>query len=296
MAVQADARGLMLEKMAEFGLAGQVEMTRTGQMVIQIGEDGASQPQMPDRPVRPRGPGNLPELFTADGAVRANLPRLALEADVPCPEIRDPALMRANPVLATSCMVEELRTSGQFEYVEKDWIFDHQFIRRPSEPPVRIPVEPNDALWSLQWHFFNNGTGAGQSPGGAGFVDFWTDKGTTGSRDVVVAVIDTGLDILVTQANSAGTLETVGDITADINAIGAFDIEGYSGNAFVVEIDVVASPNRSRFWSLNLATGEGSFIGEVGGGQIVTALAVVPEPSSLALLSLAGLGLLRRRR
>ncbi|MEO0786379.1 MAG: hypothetical protein AAFY10_11830, partial [Pseudomonadota bacterium] len=177
--LQTDARGVMLEKMSQFGLAGQVELNRTGQMVIQIGDEGADPTQL--RPDRPRP---LEQLFSEQGARLPNLPRMALNADFACPENPDPAFMRANPVLATDCLVKELRGTGQFEYVEKDFIFEHQFIRRPrNEPPVRIEIEPNDPLWSLQWHFFNNGESEGESPGGAGFVDFWTDQDTTGSRD-----------------------------------------------------------------------------------------------------------------
>lgn len=188
--VQTDARTLMLDQMSAYGLSGQVELGRDGQMVIQIGSDGADPTQMSTG-------SDSPQLFTPMGATRPDLPQIAVQSDdVRCPENPDPAVMRRNPVLATACLVDSLSESGQFEYVERDFIFDHQFVRRPrGEPPVRVAVEPNDALWSLQWHFFNNGTGAGESPGGAGFVDFWTDQGTTGSRDVVVAVIDTGLDL-----------------------------------------------------------------------------------------------------
>lgn len=188
--VQTDARSLMLDRMSRYGLSGQVEISRDGQMVIQIGSDGADPTQLDT------GSDN-PLLFTPMGASRPDLPQIAVESDeIVCPENPDPAQMRANPVLATACIVEELAATGEFEYVERDFIFDHQFVRRPrGEPPVRVAVQPNDALWSLQWHFFNNGIGEGESPGGSGFVDFWTDQGTTGSRDVVVAVIDTGLDM-----------------------------------------------------------------------------------------------------
>ncbi|MEL6311561.1 MAG: S8 family serine peptidase, partial [Pseudomonadota bacterium] len=56
-------------------------------------------------------------------------------------------------------------------------------------------LKPNDPLWTLQWHFQNNGSDPGTTPGGAGFLDFWTRQGTQGSADVVVAVVDTGLDL-----------------------------------------------------------------------------------------------------
>jgi len=89
-------------------------------------------------------------------------------------------------------MVEILKASGNFEYVEKDFIFDHQFAKSPKGSDSLL-VTPDDTLWELQWHFQNNGTEEGQSAGGAGFVDFWTRQAQTGSAEVTVAVIDTGL-------------------------------------------------------------------------------------------------------
>ena len=100
--------------------------------------------------------------------------------------------MQDNKVLATQCMIQLLRDSGEFEYVENDFIFEHQFARRP--PRSRdSKVIPDDTLWQLQWHFQNNGTEDGESAGGAGFVDFWTKQGLTDAPDVTVAVVDTGL-------------------------------------------------------------------------------------------------------
>ncbi|MGB0910501.1 MAG: S8 family peptidase [Nitrospirales bacterium] len=53
-----------------------------------------------------------------------------------------------------------------------------------------IVKEPNDVRYPDQWHYFNNGTGAGESPGGINLPKAWDV--TDGKHDVVVAVIDTG--------------------------------------------------------------------------------------------------------
>lgn len=116
--------------------------------------------------------------------------------------------------------------------------------------------------------------------------------------------IDVGLDILVTQANSAGTLGTVGALGADVTPSGGFDISGQSGIAYAAVEDTVLS--RSTFWTVNLTTGLAVGGSEVGGGNIITALAVapsidpnnnVPEPTTalLAGLALAAVGCVRRR-
>lgn len=179
--MRVNAETLMYQKMEKLGVSGRVEKTRTGQMVIQIGRDG---------------PG-LKQLADAESADDSALPEIANSKDVSCdnPDDIDPSVLRSNARLATECMVNELRASGEFEYVEKDFVFDHQFARKPPVAAGPLTVSPNDPLWSLQWHFQNAGTDTGESLGGAGFADFWSTQSVQGSRDVVVAVVDTGLEM-----------------------------------------------------------------------------------------------------
>jgi uncharacterized protein (TIGR03382 family) len=110
--------------------------------------------------------------------------------------------------------------------------------------------------------------------------------------------IDTNLNILVTQANSAGTLATVGPVGADLTEIGGFDISGLTGIAYATTQDVTLS--RSTFWTINLATGQGTMvgmIGAIGGGEVITAMTLaVPGPGALAVAAFGLVGLGRRRR
>ncbi len=201
--IQSDARSQMLEVMSEYGLAGQLESNRTGQIIIQIGNDGADptqfQPEreleLPQRPLKKlRDNAARPRLFTEAGATRRDLPNLALQSKIECPDNVSDAELSRNRVLATECVIRKLKESGKFEYVEKDFIFDHQFVRRPNTPRPTVAVTPNDPLWQLQWNFLDNGEGEANSPGGSGFQSFWRKYGT-GARSVVVAVVDTGLDL-----------------------------------------------------------------------------------------------------
>jgi len=107
--------------------------------------------------------------------------------------------------------------------------------------------------------------------------------------------VDTALDVLVTQANSAGTLETVGGLGVDINDTASFDISGFDNMAYMSV--QTADFSQSAFWTIDLSTGEASMIGQIGAGARITgiALAPVPAPGAIALLGLAGLTGTRRR-
>lgn len=187
---QLDANEVMIDTMTRYGMGGEVLLSRQGQMVIQLGSDGANPTQYRGR--------------------AASADYLAWSDEISCPENADLDAIRADMALATACMVQDLRESGQFEYVERDYIFQNQFARRPPEAPAGTPgvsrppttqtpqpasFLPNDPLWGLQWHFRDRGTEDGRSPAGAGFETFWTRHGLAGSEDVVVAVVDTGLQL-----------------------------------------------------------------------------------------------------
>jgi serine protease len=195
---QIDANSVMLDAMTKYGVGGEVALSRQGQMIIQIGPDGAN-----------------PTQFTGSSNPSEFLARS--EAAV-CPENPDAELIRQDLAVATACVVKDLRASGQFEYVEQDFIFQNQFARKPKDAPVGTPGEtktgstgstgstestgvqpvrsmPDDPLWALQWHFRDKGTADGRTAGGAGFESFWTRQGITGSDGIVVAVVDTGLQM-----------------------------------------------------------------------------------------------------
>jgi serine protease len=142
-----------------------------------------------------------------------------------CPRNITPAQIDADLTLATICTYQRLRDSGQFEFVEKnyvvevermEWVFPQKTpaptppAGQPGAPapkpgtapapgPGMTPEQvatgqlPNDPLLGLQWHYRAVGTAAGQSPGGAGFEAYWQNAKVVGSRDVRVAVIDTGI-------------------------------------------------------------------------------------------------------
>jgi serine protease len=75
-------------------------------------------------------------------------------------------------------LVRELSARPDVEYAQPNYI-------------LRISRNPNDPRYPEQWHYFSNGTAAGQSPGGTNLPTAWDSS--TGSSTIVAAVIDTGI-------------------------------------------------------------------------------------------------------
>jgi serine protease len=94
------------------------------------------------------------------------------------PNIRA-TMSRAQLQDRTLQLVREFAARPDVEYAQPNYI-------------LRISDKtPNDPRFPEQWHYFSNGSGAGQSPGGINLPKAW--EVSTGSPAVVAAVIDTGI-------------------------------------------------------------------------------------------------------
>jgi uncharacterized protein (TIGR03382 family) len=114
-------------------------------------------------------------------------------------------------------------------------------------------------------------------------------------------VVDAGRNILGETGSQAGgnasfnggIVTPVGDLGISLTDDTGFDIFGPTQSGFLSVFNVGAN---TAFFSVNLTTGAATLIGSVGDGLGVRDFTVIPTPGTAALLGLAGLASLRRRR
>ena len=87
---------------------------------------------------------------------------------------------------------------------------------------LQIARSPDDPLYALQWHYFDNGAGPDQSPGGVSLPATWDVN--LGDPSVVIAVIDTG--ILPVHPDIAPSTNLVSGYDMISNAFTANDGDG----------------------------------------------------------------------
>lgn len=93
------------------------------------------------------------------------------------------------------------------------------------------------------------------------------DNNVPGAATTQQRGIDPNLDILVTVANNAGTLGTIGPLGVDVTSVGGFDVSGTTNTAFAV-MTPVGSPRQQQlgltypvFYQINLTTGAATPVG-----------------------------------
>lgn len=166
-------------------------------------------------------------------------------------------------------------------------------IRVVSDADQNLVLNPNDGGSTMVTPLFYAAGDANESMDPNVVGSAYTNS-FAGSTMTQLYGIDTNLDILVTQANSAGTLQTVGSLGVDLNDNVGFDISGASGIAYAAVMDAALS--KSTFWTIDLSTGKATEVGEIGGGAFVSSIAVVPAPGAAGMLAIGALTATRRRR
>ena len=124
----------------------------------------------------------------------------------------------------------------------------------------------------------------GQSPQVVGSA---YTQNRAGAVSTTLYGIDSVMDTLVRQVPpNDGVLSTVGSLGVNFTDMAGFDISGASGSAFASLVK--AGESWSGLYSIDLNTGNASWLGDIGSRQAFTDITVVPEPSWLGLAALAG--------
>ena len=115
------------------------------------------------------------------------------------------------------------------------------------------------------------------------------------SDSTVQYVLDSDLDILATLGNNAGTLMTVGSLGIDISEDAGLDIFFNPSTGTNVAYALLNAGDASSLYTIDLSSGAATLVGALPSNfGTVTGLAIrpVPEPSTIAIVSIGGLGIL----
>ena len=99
---------------------------------------------------------------------------------------------------STMAIVDAIRARPDVEYAQPNYILHI------------VDTTPNDPRFAEQWHYFNNGSGSGESQGGVSLPRAWDTS--TGDANIVVSIIDTGV------------LPAHPDIVGSSNLVAGFDM------------------------------------------------------------------------
>lgn len=111
----------------------------------------------------------------------------------------------------TLAVVDSLRADPNVEYAQLNYRL--YAIGAGLATRDLVDIVPNDPRFAEQWHYRNNGTGTGESPGGINLPRAW--ETSTGSNSVSVSVLDTGILPNHIDIMGSGNLVTGYDMISD---------------------------------------------------------------------------------
>lgn len=146
-------------------------------------------------------------------------------------------------------------------------------VRLVSTAGQNIVFNPNDGVVTTAVNLFYavGDENEGEVPAVAHIA---YDNNVAGATTTLQRGIDVDLDVLVTVANNAGTLSTIGPLGVDATSIGGFDVSGTTGKGFAI-LRSANSPVQVLY-SIDLATGAATPLGVPALGLLsITSMTVV---------------------
>lgn len=185
-------------------------------------------------------------------------------------------------------------------------------IRTITDLDENIVVNPNNgslAARATNVSYASGDVNAGVNPN---VVDIAYNNNVAGTTTTQQYGIDVGTDSLVTVANNAGTLATVGSLglSDDVGELGGFDISGGTGVAYAI-LTTRSSPlavGVQSLYTIDLLSGLANQVGvlnplffaQLDGLTAIGSVQAVPEPATFALFGIGAfgvsVGLVRRKR
>ena len=156
-------------------------------------------------------------------------------------------------------------------------------IRQVSNTEQNLRLNPNDGTLTA--------TDGALNPAG-NVVAVAYSNNVAGASTTTLYSIDSASGTLgiISVPNSGGPINTVGSLGlgTNLNENIGFDISGLTAVAYA-SINVGGA---ARLYTINLANGTATLVGNIGNGSLqylgLTAATAIPEPSSVALIGLAG--------
>ena len=212
------------------------------------------------------------------------------------------SLSRLYTIDTTTAGAAQVGASGAFTLTGIGFGFDFNptvdRIRVTNASDQNLRINPDDGTLTatdgmLAFAATDANAGADPTVTGSAYANNFA-----GATSTTLYNIDSNLDILVTQVPpNAGTLNTVGPLGVNANNLLGFDISGVSGTAFA---SFNGTGVLSQLYTINLATGSATLVGNIGSTDLVRGIAAapaaIPEPGSLVLFGTGLLAFLGRRR
>lgn len=206
---------------------------------------------------------------------------------------------------AASSVQPTAATDGGNAGVDFNPTVDRLRITDGSGTNLRVNVDDGAAIVDGDLAYVPGDAAAGEAPHVTAVA--YTNNDDDPATATTLYGIDAGQGTLVAFASpNEGTLATVGSLgLGDLSVVNGFDIVTMNGSnfGFLAALEP-GGAGMSSWYSVNLASGATSRLGEIGidaplhGIAISAEVAVVPEPATVGLvgIGLAAMGLAMRRR